>query len=208
VHEALAENFKQKIQTRRDLPVEGVRIAFRDSFERQLDEVALDADDDIADAKNCGETMVRVYMDQAAPAIDPAAVELPVSGEIGGVPVSGFVDLMDTAGNIIDLKTSSKKPSGVSAAHRLQITTYSMLAPKASGKARVDTLTKTKTVNLHSNTVEISPEDRRHTARLYSITLEQMRSGLVKPNRGSFFCSRRACSYADQCQADYGGVVE
>jgi len=208
VHEALGANFKQKIETHEDLPVEGVRTVFRDSFERQLDEVALDADDDIADAKNCGEVMLSVYMREAAPAIEPAAVERPVCGEIGGVPVSGFIDLLDVDGNIVDLKTAKKKPSGFPVAHRRQVATYAMLEPKASGRARLDTLTKTKTVALQSQTIDIGVEDRRHVERLYSITLEQMRSGLVVPNRSSFLCSRKHCGYWQQCIADYGGVVE
>lgn len=208
LHETLAANFKQKIETKRDLPFAAVQTVFRDAFEKQLDEITLSDDDDIADAKNCGEVMARVYLEQAAPAIEPAAVELPVSGEIGGVPVSGFVDLLDVHGNIIDFKTSSKKPSGVAASHRLQVTTYSMLTPKCSGRARLDTLTKTKTIGLHSQTIDIGAEDRRHASRLYSITLDQMRTGLVVPNRSSFKCSRKNCAFADVCVSDYGGVVE
>jgi hypothetical protein len=63
-------------------------------------------------------------------------------------------------------------------------------------------------VNLHTQTVDLGEADRKHTERLYSITLDQMRSGLVKPNRSSFTCSRKYCSFADQCEEDYGGEVE
>ena len=208
VHEALAENFRQKIETFEDLPVEGVQTIFRDAMSQQLDELVLSPEEDADELVSCGETLVRCYMDQAAPAIHPAAVELHVEGNIGGVPVHGYIDLMDTDGNIIDIKTAGKKPSGFPANHRLQVTTYVMLAAGASGIARLDTLTKTKTVALHSQTVEIGALDVQLAERLYSITMDQMQSGLIKPNRNSNMCSRKYCAFADQCCKDYGGEVK
>ena len=181
---------------------------FRDSLAAQLEAVTLGPDESADDLRDCGDAMLRVYMEQAAPSIHPVAVELPVEGVIGGVPVHGIVDILDRDGTVVDLKTSSKKPAGVSPAHRLQVSTYAMLTPQASGRGRVDTLTKTKTVAHHPMTFEVSAGDRKLTERRYSITLDQMRSGLVIPNRGSFLCSRKHCSYADQCEADYGGEVE
>jgi len=51
-------------------------------------------------------------------------------------------------GRIIDLKTSKKPPSGISAAHLNQVTTYAMLSPQASGDVKISTLTKGKRVDL------------------------------------------------------------
>jgi CRISPR/Cas system-associated exonuclease Cas4 (RecB family) len=107
VHVALGENFKQKIHTHEDLPFAGVQAVFRDAFEEQLDGTVLAPEDDADDLRSCGETLVRVYMDQAAPSIQPAAVELHVEGEIGGVGVHCFVDLLDVNG---DDSTRSRKP--------------------------------------------------------------------------------------------------
>lgn len=208
VHAALGENFRQKIETRADLPYEALRPIYLESFAREFDTVTLTADDDAADLLNCGEAMLRVFLTDAAPSIQPAAVELPVEGEIGGVKVRGFVDLLDVDGNIVDIKTAGKKPAGFPGEHRNQVVTYSMLTPGASGRARLDTLTKTKTVALHSQTIEVSAADRMHVERLYSITLDQMKTGLVKPNRASHLCSRKYCSFADQCMSDYGGEVD
>ena len=38
---------------------------------------------------------MRTYVDQAAPAVEPAAIELHVTGEIGRVSVQGYVDVLD-----------------------------------------------------------------------------------------------------------------
>jgi hypothetical protein len=40
----------------------------------------------------------RKYLDEAAPEIRPAALEQSILGEIGGVPVRGYIDLVDVDG--------------------------------------------------------------------------------------------------------------
>ena len=208
VHEAIAENFRQKIATKEDLPVAGVVAVFRDQLERELADVELGDNDAAVDLKACGELLVRTYMEQAAPSVEPAAVELHVTGAIGGVPVQGYLDVMDVNGDVIDVKTASKKPSGVRADYRIQLGTYAMIAPRASGRARLQTLTKTKTVQLHTQTVDVTDADRRHASKLYQIAQEGMRSGLYMPNRGSLLCSRKYCSFWARCVEEYGGEVE
>lgn len=208
VHEALLCNFRQKINTREDLPVSDVKSLFHDCLESELATVTLTPEDDPEDLKLCGEIMVGLYMERVAPSIEPAAIEQRVEGMIGDVPVCGYIDLLDVNGRVIDIKTASKKPSGVTAPYRNQVTTYSMLEPKASGVARVDTLTKTKTVGLHEMTFAVSDADRKLTERLYSISREQMRSGVYLPNRDSFTCSRTYCSHWQICESQYGGEVK
>jgi putative RecB family exonuclease len=207
VHEALIENFRQKIETREDLPTEGVRALFVMALIAQLDTILLTKDDSADDLKECGETMVRVYMDRAAPAVEPAAVEEHVEGVIGGVPVHGYIDVRDVHGRIIDIKTAGRKPNGMSVAHRLQVATYAMLHPEASGSATLSTLTKTKTVALHEETIDILPRDRRLTERMYSVTRDQMQAGIYAPNRSSFLCSRKFCSFWQRCEDEWGGEV-
>jgi len=208
VHDSIICNFRYKLVEGADLPTSDVQSLFRDCLAEQLETVTLAADDDVEDLKLCGEIMVGLYMERVAPSIQPAALEHRVEGMIGDVPVCGYIDILDTQGRVIDIKTASKKPSGVSAPYRNQITTYAMLEPKASGVARVDTLTKTKTVGLHEQTVEVSDSDRKLTERLYSISREQMRSGVYLPNRDSFTCSRTYCSHWARCEAEYGGEVK
>jgi hypothetical protein len=40
---------------------------------------------------------------------------------------------------VVDVKTASKRPNGLSADHSLQLTTYAMITPGASGLCRLDT---------------------------------------------------------------------
>jgi hypothetical protein len=58
--------------------------------------------------------MLRVWLDQVFPQLESAAVELRMTGTIGGVTVQGTADVITAGGMVIDLKTASKKPAGVS----------------------------------------------------------------------------------------------
>ena len=209
VHAAIGENFRQKIETKEDLPPEGVVAIYRDALAGELENVDGEITRETVDELvGVGTALIGVYMDQAAPSIEPAAIERRVEGEIGGVRVTGYIDLMDVAGNIIDYKTASKKPSGVRPDYRNQVTTYAMLEPRASGQVRLDTLTKTKTVQLHQQTIDIVDADRRMVERLYPLAQESMRAGIYTPSRGSFLCSRKYCAFWSRCCDEYGGEVD
>jgi RecB family exonuclease len=208
VHHGIAENFRQKISTRRDLSAEAVISLFRAEWKQQLEQVTLEKGDDPEDMREAGEVMTRVYMEQAAPQIQPAAVEKHVAGVIGGVNVHGYIDILDVTGTVIDPKTAKRAGGEAPAGYRNQVATYAMLEPASNGTARLETLTKTKTVTYKPQTITISDADRRHTTRLYQIAHEQMGSGVYVPNRGANLCSRKYCPFWERCADEYGGKVK
>src|SRR5712692_4790920 len=106
-----------------------------------------------------GEGLIVKYMGDVAPAIEPAAVELHVEGEISGVKVQGWIDLLDVEGRVVDLKTARARPTSIEPMHRFQAATYCQLMPGASGKGRIDTLVKTKTPQVILQSFEITRED-------------------------------------------------
>ena len=153
--------------------------------------------------------LTRKYLDEVAPEIEAAALELPVQGVIGGVPVRGFVDLLDTSGRVIDLKTAARKPTGVSvsADYAFQVATYAKLCPKASGRARVDTLVATKSPQVVTQAYTVSPVDFKIMENLYPLVGEAMREGIYLPKRSSNLCSYKHCTFAAVCEAEFGGRV-
>ena len=121
-------------------------------------EATLRDDEDADELAATGQVLVAAYLTEAAPSVQPRAVEQPVQGEIAGVKVRGIVDLLDTDGRVLDFKTASKRPNGVSAEHSLQLTTYAMITPGASGLCRLDTVTKTKTVQVVQQSYQVAPK--------------------------------------------------
>ena len=61
------------------------------------------------DLRRLGERLVAKYMDEVAPTVEPAAVELDVQGAIAGVAVRGRVDVLDVEGRLIDFKTAPRR---------------------------------------------------------------------------------------------------
>ncbi len=52
------------------------------------------------------------YLEEVAPEIRPAALERQVLGETGGVKICGYIDIV-VDGNLIDVKTAARRPSGI-----------------------------------------------------------------------------------------------
>ena len=207
VHAALTQNFAQKVETQEDLPMTGVVALFRDAWAREREQTEFRDDEDPAELGACGEALVSKYMDEAAPQIEPAAVEMRVEGEIGGIRVQGWIDLLDVNGRIIDLKTAARKPSGIESDYKFQIATYTQLTPGASGEARLDTLVKTKIPALVTQNFRVTEQDLLATTKLYPLARQSMKSEHMMPNRLSLTCSRRNCSYWRHCEREWGGEV-
>lgn len=207
VHAALTQNFAQKMESYEDLPISGAIALFRQAWAAECDTAEFRDDEDPAQLAACGEILVARYLDEAAPLIEPAAVELHVEGEIAGVRVQGWVDLLDLNGRIVDIKTSARKPGGIQPEHTFQIATYAQLTPGANGEARIDTLVKTKIPGLVSQNFTITNQDLLATRELYPLAQRAMRSELYMPNRLSLMCSRHNCSFWRHCEQKWGGKV-
>ena len=148
-----------------------------------------------------------VEIEDAAPLIRPAAVESRVSGVIGGVKVSGYVDLLDIEGRIIDSKSALRPLKGIAHDHRLQLTSYVMITAAASGACRLDTVTKGKTVSLIQKSFFINEKDRHYAETIYPMVQDSIREGIFLPRRSSPLCSRRFCGFWNVCEKEYGGSV-
>ena len=170
-------------------------------------DAALRDDEDADELAATGQILVAAYVIEAAGPLQPSAVEQTVQGEIAAVKVRGIVDLLDTDGRIVDFKTASKRPNGLSADHSLQLTTYAMITPGASGLCRLDTVTKTRTVQVIQQSYQVGSEDRRFAETLYPMVQESIQDGIYPPHRNGPMCSRRYCGYWHECEHEFGGRV-
>jgi hypothetical protein len=79
--------------------------------------------------------------------------------------------------------------------------------PGGTGKARLDTLTKTKRPELVQQEFTIEPSGVAQTQKLYPAVQLAIRAGHFLPSRSSNLCSRKYCSFWRRCQDDFGGRV-
>lgn len=207
VHKLVNHYFKFRIE---GLTLDNGHLAeaYDEIWEQESDGAAFASGEDVEETKQSGAALAAKYLSEAAPEIEPAQLDIPVSGTIGGVAVRGYVDLLDVHGTIVDLKTASRKPSGVSPDYALQVATYAALTPGASGNVRIDTVVSTKQPQLVSIEYNVPDADRQLVERIYPRVQAGMASGYYCPNRGSNLCSRKYCAFADACVAEHGGVVE
>ena len=81
---------------------------------------------------------------------------------------------------VVDVKTASRKPSGLAADHALQLATYAQLVLGASRETRIDTLVGTKEPQLVQ--IEHTPGEagRRLVERLYPLVAEGIAGGCTR----------------------------
>jgi RecB family exonuclease len=206
VHKAIEHYMRAKIA---GLQLDGEAIT--DEWDEIWDEATEGAEfaarEDVEALKASGLQLAGKYLREAAPQIQPLAVEIPVSGEITGVKVRGIVDILDAEGRIIDIKTASRKPSKISGDHAFQLATYAtLLADSVSGETRIDSLVSTKDPQLIQ--IEHTPgkSGRKLVERMYPLVAEGIANGLFIPNRASTLCGY--CPYARECEAEYGGDID
>jgi RecB family exonuclease len=207
VHQMAEKFFRAKLDLGSPDP-DDLQASFDQAWDQAAGGAAFGADEDVDLLKRQAAMLTRKYLDEVAPEIEPAALELSVQGVIGGVPVRGFVDLLDTSGRIIDLKTAARKPTGVNADYAFQLATYRQLCPGANGKARVDTLVASKSPQVVTQEYTVSPADLKLTGKLYPLVREAMREGIYLPNRSSNLCSFKHCAFASVCEEEFGGRVK
>jgi len=207
VHRALELNFREKLESHEDLETAGVVALFRDAWMEQAGQTQFTKDESQHDIRRVGERLVAKYMDEVAPTVEPAAVEMDVHGAISGVPVRGRVDLLDIDGRVIDIKTASRRPSWVSPDYAFQLATYCQLTPGASGEVRIDSLVKTTTPQIVQQGYAVGESDIRATQVMFPLVKEAMHSGTYCPNRQSMLCSHKHCAFATQCEQEFGGRV-
>lgn len=132
-HRAIEHNMRQKIDTLTDLPRDEVLDAFNDSFDEEIYGWEPSEDDETPEkGKSSGTRLVALARDRVLPLIQPLLVEMPVqmsvkvSDEVGSVPYSGVLDMVDSKGRVHDWKTTKRRPVNTAAMHILQMTGYAL----------------------------------------------------------------------------------
>jgi len=166
---------------------------YREAWSVLTQEFEFHDTEDPDELAKAGEALVSKYMEEAAPRIDPAAVEMRVEGVIAGVKVAGYIDLLDVNGCVIDIKTAKARPSSIHPMHRFQVATYRYLTTLAQGSGRIDTLVKTKSPQLIQQPFSVTEQELRAIHTIYPVAQALMRGDVHLPNRQSMLCSRRHC---------------
>ncbi len=204
-HKGLEVNFKQKVKTEKDLPLDVVRDAFSTEWERRLryDDVQFIDGAKPGKVKDGGIKLVSEYHTNVAPSVQPFMVEEPFTIQAGGSELKGIIDLA-TSGAIIDHKTAARPWTQERADSDLQATCY-LLAMHDMG-VPIDSF------EFHVGISEPEPDvaklrTRRSKAefdwylQLLGQVTKVIQSGVFLPAMpGSYVCSERWCGYYSICK--------
>ena len=206
-HYAQEVNYRQKIDSRKDLKLTQVTDAFAERFDKPTEEIDYQ-EENPADLKDSGVGLVKVYYEERAIHTQPVKVE---EGARFDVPdlnrvILFYIDLIDDKGWIHDSKTASKTPGPDEAEKSLQLTLYSIGYRSMTGKKEsglvLDYAIKTKVPKFVP--IEAKPREDWHIERDLNDVREVARgiaAGIFPPCApGSWLCTAKWCGYYHICR--------
>ena len=208
VHKAVETNFRQKIETGVDLPLDSVKDACADAHKDMFTkDVILGEGDTIGKLKDQAVSLVEIHHKEIAPRVQPAAVEQKFNLDLGEefpFTLLGFIDLVEKDGTIADLKVKGKRVSQADLDEDMQFTCYSLARRIITGEAepgmRMDILLKNKIPKAVQMTTTRTNADCRFFLGQVEQVGNAIKTGIFYPNTNGWHCSENWCGYWDMCK--------
>jgi CRISPR/Cas system-associated exonuclease Cas4 (RecB family) len=203
VHQAIAENYRQKIKSRQDLPLAQLTDAFSQRWEREASEARFDEDEKPGELKDEGVRLLTAYHEGISPRVQPAQVEYEFLVDTGKsrMPIMGFIDLIDDQGYIVDHKTTKRSFPTDAAEKDLQLTAYAMAYRATFGGqekgVRLDVMVRNKQPKIQQLRSTRTQEDIDRFLRLVKQLERGIRAEAFYPNEG-YMCGY--CGYGEMCE--------
>ena len=213
-HETLERNYRQKIDSDRDLALGEMQEFFAAQFDAALagEEIAFEPDEKPGKLKDQGTAIVAAHHKTIAPAVRPLLVEERFTVNLGEdfpFDLVGVWDLVERDGTIVDNKAYGKAPRQEDLDKDLQFTAYALGYRTTHGRAepglRMDAIVKTlnpKAVQLHTRRTN---DDCRWFLGLIEEVGRAIDSGIFYPNPNGWHCSPRFCGFWGLCMGSKNG---
>jgi len=224
VHKGAEANFKQKIESKIDLPKNEIVERAVAEFEGRLkaDGVFLDEEEQgrgkaivLGEEKDTTVRLAGLYADEVAPRYQPTAVEQKIEIELpGSHNLLGILDLTAEAigadpdkpsgDGIVDYKTGKKTKSQGEFDSSPQISLYDLAYRAKHRKApsfiRIEQLIDTKVPKRVVNATTRSTADFKAAVARVNAMIDGVQKGVFIPaNAGAWQCSARWCGYWRTC---------
>ena len=219
-HLATADNFKQKIETGKDLEFDVLEDMFSEHWKKAIDDTDVNWEGEKpATLKDEGRLLLKCYHTEVAPRVHPKSVEeQKVKNVIPGIlDAVGITDVIDNNNKILDHKLSAREKSQSDADRDLQATMYLWLRPECKTFIFHQVIKKRPTKNMLVRDPE-SPSilpyknlvSTKRTAQqvdrfvlMIADTYKLMQTGVFPPRCDSFWCSEKWCGYWNICKARF-----
>ena len=159
VHAAIEWFQKERFAGRTPDPEAVVKVFDADWFAQNLEPVVFPAKESKEILGEKGRDLVRLYAEQVDGTLpqlieDRFEIDLvdPETGEVLDVRLRGVIDLIETDGTLVELKTAARTFDTGSLERHLQLSTYALVRFLATGQIpphRIDALRKTSLLNTY-----------------------------------------------------------
>ncbi|MEM4626443.1 MAG: PD-(D/E)XK nuclease family protein [Candidatus Bilamarchaeaceae archaeon] len=217
IHKALETNFKQKVATRKDLPLEEVKEVFSDTLDNEFQNVEPnDFEEKPGAYKDSGIELVEKYQKEHAYRIFPKYAEQKISVKFKGIDygLTGTIDLVDEDNVLIDHKTTSRQVTKVPQAYQIQVGgaypfLLKTLTKEPVNGIRVDFLIRKGAKTTYTQILPVKIDyDERYFFNVFLDVTTGIKNGVFIPNRSHMYCSKRFCQYWSVCINKFGGKVK
>lgn len=207
VHEALAHNYEQKIQTHEDLASLDVVDFMAAAFDQRI----LDEGEVNWEGEESGKLLDQAakitanYQKVWAPSIQPIAVELEQRVVFDDFPdLLGFIDLIKEGGGVIDHKLVARTIPQGDADNSTQLSCYGFTRYIATGiedqELSFDCLVKTKTPKIVRVSTRRGMLDHNFLLKQMTEIYRCIKAGVFVPNTNGWHCSPKYCGYYGMCR--------
>lgn len=202
-HEALEQNFRQKITSGEDLPLDHCLDMFSTAWDATLleEELVVWENLDPEAIKDEGIGLVREYMVSVSPIVQPEKVEEAYVSEVAGVRFVRVIDLVDILGVVVDHKTSGRSytQNDVDKSLEASASAFALNRPiifynHVAIKTRIPKIQLIKTYRTQA--------DIDWWTDMAARIILQMKSGIAPPRPTGWWCSPRFCGYYERCRGD------
>ncbi|MCG3204356.1 MAG: hypothetical protein KCHDKBKB_01071 [Elusimicrobia bacterium] len=211
-HGAVEANYRQKIKTGQDLPLNDMQEIYAADFDVALkaEEIAFQPDENPGKVKDEGVAITTIHHKLIAPTVRPALVEEKFVISLGDdfpYDLVGVWDLVDQDGFIADNKAYSKTPNQSDVDKDIQLGIYSLGYRVSQNKIekglRLDTIVKNKQPKAVQIATTRTNDDCRFILRLIEQVAKVIQSGVFYPNPNGWHCSPERCGYWSRCIGKY-----
>jgi small nuclear ribonucleoprotein (snRNP)-like protein len=199
-------NFRQKIESRKNVPLEAVETAAAEAFTARARSVGDWQDTTEGKAKDLTVSLARAHYHFFGVKTQPLLVQETVWLRLeNGTKVKGILDLVDENRAVIDTKTSKDAYAEDAAMTSLQLAIYWMALEAddripAHSKRAFHVLVKTAIPKAQLVEAPAPTEDQQNRVLALIAAAQTMKQrGIFPPNTGGWWCSPKWCGYWDIC---------
>lgn len=208
-HKVVETSYRSQMESGELLPVETCRDLFAAEFDGALasEPVQLQDNETSAGLLDEGTRLITVHREKLAPQARPHALEVPFEVDLwgDGISFSGFVDMVETDGTVVDHKTwsPSRVPTEETLHNDLQLTGYAVASQAMTGRPvpglRFDGIKKLKTpVAYRMETSRTQAQCGAFVDEVATVA-KGIRAEVFPFNPGGWWCSSRYCGFWNLC---------